>query len=258
MRLRSGFSWASGISCTQGPFHGCLRPPEDQRRLPDTGKPHGFGQTPPWSVLSAWGSGPWCVEVAKRSQQGRRFSHGALSSGQHRAIRDGDAGCQPRGGGLAQGCEPPGAGADHPLPEEGGERRELHQHHHAAGLGEASFGPSSQVPHLHGKPRCAWPCARLPWLLRGRTVGTFYRGAGTSTTADRRGRPGGTGPNRLWEESEKWPLWAKRTPKNPTHQLPTAREHPSLQHIWTTLLVSARHSRDCKNEFHMCPAPKSV
>lgn len=108
------------------------------------------------------GPGSWFAEVAERLRRDGVSSPGALLSGQHRAVRDGDPGGQPRRGGLAQGYKPLGAGADDPLPEEGGEGRELRQRCHAAGLGEAFFSSSVRSPGRHsGSPLRVKPQVQL-------------------------------------------------------------------------------------------------
>ena len=50
---------------------------------------------------------------------------------------------------------------------------------------------------------------------------------------------------------------AKRTPRNPTHQLPTSREHLFIRHIWTKLLEPGT-VRECKIKIHIHPAPNSL
>lgn len=74
----------------------------------------------------------------------------SLPAGQHGAGGSGEPRCEPRGGRLAQGYQPPGAGADLALPQESGERGELRQHHHTPRGGEA-------VPIPHPPPPPAAP-----------------------------------------------------------------------------------------------------
>ena len=159
--------------------------------------------------LGGQGSGSWVAGVAKCSHPGRAYSARALCSGQHRANRDGDPGCQPHRGGLAQGCEPPGAGADDPLPEEGGERRELHQRHHTAGLGEAPSSPSGQsccLPSASSTACRALMCLALcSALVVAQGNNTSYRGdllAGSRQTVHHRrpeGKAGGVGAEQALE-----------------------------------------------------------
>lgn len=233
-------------------------------RLPGTGKSRGFGQTPRWSILSAWGWGPRCTEGAECSHGGPGFSPGLSLQANTERFEMETRGVNHVEGGWPKDVNPL------ELEQTIRFRKKVEKDENyintimQLGLVRLPAAPAvraaatAQAPQLRGEPRCAWPCARLPRLLGGRRAaaeGALYLGAGTCIRADQRGRQGGAGPNRFWEESDQWPLWAKRTP--PTSFPPTG-EHSFIQHLWTTLLVSARRGRDCKNEIHTQPAPKSV